>query len=180
MKTSPITFVDHLEPELLACWKKYLSSPTQTAKADRTHNLKMERSSIAVWSHENGQHQELLCLVEVTNVPQQDKKAAMNCGIHLPGIDASKTLLMVFKDAAYYAEWSDKIVQTIHQLIENNSRQNPPPLAQPVKEPVQPPKKPAEPKDPPPPIPAGPDVFADPPPEPGKPRPSAPPPPRPA
>ena len=34
-------FVDHLEPELLACWKKYLTSPTQTAKADRTLTVEM-------------------------------------------------------------------------------------------------------------------------------------------
>ena len=163
MKTSPITFIDHLDPELLKCWKKHLSIPHQTVKADRTHNLKMERSSIAIWSLENGEQQELLCLVEVTNVPQQDKQAAMNCSIHIPGIAASKTLLMVFKNAAYYAEWSEKIVQTVHGMIENNNRQNPPPST-----------KTAEAKEPPPSIPAGLDVFADPLPEPSKTKPSIP------
>ena len=180
MKTSPITFIDHLDPELLKCWKKHLSIPHQTVKADRTPNLKMERSSIAIWSLENGEQQELLCLVEVTNVPQQDKQAAMNCSIHIPGIAASKTLLMVFKNAAYYAEWSEKIVQTVHGMIENNNRQNPPPDTPAPKETTPPSTKTAEAKEPPPSIPAGLDVFADPLPEPSKTKPSIPPPPRPA
>ncbi len=117
VKISPITFTSSFEPKLKEFWEDKGSLENAQVVIERSHNFTLERTGLSVWSKAAQGQSELHCFLELTNVPQQDEKAAMNCLIRLAS-GQTRQILMVLNDETEYAQWGDKLLQTISELIE--------------------------------------------------------------
>jgi hypothetical protein len=123
VKITPINFIAHLEPELIKFWKQRERVPTSSLELQRSHNFKLQRTALSLFKTTGPDAGSILCHIELSNIPQQQNNAALNCLLHLPGIESSHQLLMVFKSGDECSYWVKKIIQRTEQMLAERQNQ---------------------------------------------------------
>jgi hypothetical protein len=121
VKITPINYTAQLEPELIKFWRQRERVSSSGIEVQRSHNLKLQRTAISFFKALANEESTLLCHLEVSNIPQQQNNAALNCLIHMPGIELPQQLLMVFKLGSESSMWNTKIIERIESMLSSLS-----------------------------------------------------------
>jgi len=116
VKITPINFASVLEPELVDFWKDRANAKMGKVEVRRSHNFKLARISLSVLQVKRG-NEEVLCHIDIVDIPQKEDHPALNAMLHLPDISQPKQLLMIFKRPDDPNAWSGRILKMFEFML---------------------------------------------------------------
>ena len=109
MKITPINFTAYLEPALKSYWKER-SDSVGKVEIRRSHDLRLNQTVINSITVDDSEQVEVLCSIQLADIPQKENYPAIKTNIHLPHLQRAQQYLMVFKTEADPQLWTNKII----------------------------------------------------------------------